>query len=82
MLVEDHRNISCGGDPFNYIKSVFKGLSFQLEPGQDAVVMVMKDKFPYERSTFESLARSTKLNLREMTENNGEVSLILVRSQG
>ncbi|HLH85430.1 MAG TPA: hypothetical protein VKU79_01020 [Thermoplasmataceae archaeon] len=81
MLIEDHRNISCGGDPFNYIKSVFKGLSFQLEPGQEALVMVMREKFPYGQGTFESLARTTKLKLKEMTEKDGELSLFLVRSQ-
>ena len=46
MIVEDQRNVSCGGDPFNYLKSVMKGLSISLEPGQDAEILVMKDKFP------------------------------------
>lgn len=82
MLVEDHRNISCGGDPFNYLKSTLKGIYFQLEPGQDAQVLVMKEKFPYERDIYEGLARTSKLTLVNVDEKEGEVSIIVRRSQG
>ncbi len=80
MLIEDHRYISCGGDPFNYIKSTLKGLYFQLEPGQDAEIMLLKEKFPYERGTFEGLAKTSKLNLYEMKEENEEVYLFVRRT--
>ena len=82
MLVEDHRNISCGGDPFNYLKSTLKGIYFQLEPGQDAQVLVMKEKFPYEADIFEGLAKTSKLKLVEVKESDGEVSIIVRRTNG
>lgn len=82
MLVEDHRNISCGGDPFNYLKSTLKGIYFQLEPGQDAQVLVMKEKFPYETDIFEGLAKTSKLKLVEVKEKDGEVSIIVRRTNG
>ncbi len=80
MLIEDHRDISCGGDPFNYLKSTMKGLYFQLEPGQDAEVMLLKEKFPYDRNTFEGLARTSKLSLFDVKEEKEEVYLFLRRS--
>ncbi|MCL4421178.1 MAG: hypothetical protein M1477_05770 [Candidatus Thermoplasmatota archaeon] len=75
MIVEDQRNISCGGDPFNYLKSVMKGLSISLDPGQDAEILVMKDKFPYSRDIFESLARGTKLLLTDLRESADEFNI-------
>lgn len=80
MLIEDHRYVSCGGDPFNYIKSTLKGLFYQLEPGQDAEIMLLKEKFPYERSTFEGLARTSKLNLYDMKEEKEEVFIFVRRT--
>jgi hypothetical protein len=79
MHTEDHRNISCGGDPFNYLKSVLKGLYFDLSPGEDATVLVMKEKFPYNRDLFDSLSRNSRLRLVEMKEANGELELQLHR---
>ena len=75
MIVEDQRNVACGGDPFNYLKSVMKGLSISLEPGQDAEILVMRDKFPYSREIFESLARGTKLALIDVRENGDEFDI-------
>lgn len=80
MLVEDHRNISCGGDPFNYLKSAMKGLYFQLDPGQDAQILLLKEKFPYEKNTFEGIARASKLALYDFKEENDEVSLFVRRT--
>ncbi len=77
MIVEDHRNISCGGDPFNYLKSVMKGLSIQLDEAQDATILLLREKFPYQRSTYEGLARTTKLSIMDLKEENGEVSVLV-----
>ena len=79
MLVEDHRNISCGGDPFNYLKSALKGIYFQLDPGQDAQILLLKEKFPYDEEIFEGLARTSKLKLVNVDEKDGEVSVIVRR---
>ncbi len=75
MIKEDHRNISCGGDPFNYLKSVMKGLNIQLDPGQDAEILVLKEKFPYSKGTYEGLARTTKLSLVEVKESGPDVEI-------
>jgi hypothetical protein len=75
MIVEDQRNVFCGGDPFNYLKGVMKGLSLSLDPGQDAEILVLKEKFPYSRDIFESLARGTKLLLTDLKENEGELNI-------
>lgn len=77
MIKEDHRNISCGGDPFNYLKSVLKGLNIQLDPGQDAEIMVLKEKFPYSKGTYEGLARTTKLSLIEVKESGPDVEIFV-----
>lgn len=75
MITEDHRNISCGGDPFNYLKSVMKGLNIQLDPGQDAEILVLKEKFPYSRGTYEGLARTTKLSLVDVKESGTDIEI-------
>ncbi|BAB59682.1 TVG0528853 [Thermoplasma volcanium GSS1] len=80
MQIEDQRNITCGGDPFNYLKSTLKGLSFQLEPGQDVKLIVLKEKFPFDRSVYDGLARTSKFKLIDVQEENGEVSIILRRT--
>ncbi len=77
MIKEDHRNISCGGDPFNYLKSVMKGLNIQLEEGQDAEILVLKEKFPYSKGTYEGLARTTKLSLVEVKESGPDVEIFV-----
>ncbi len=75
MIKEDHRNISCGGDPFNYLKSVLKGLNIQLDPGQDAEILVLKEKFPYTKGTYEGLAKTTKLSLIDVRESGPDVEI-------
>ena len=77
MIVEDHRNISCGGDPFSYLKSVMKGLNIQMEPGQDAKILLLREKFPYDPGTFEGLAKTTKLLLVGVEDGKKEINLIL-----
>lgn len=79
MLVEDHRNISCGGDPFNYLKSVMKGLFYQLSPGQDAEILVNKDTFPYDSDVFKGLAQTSKLTFVDLKEQNGEFTITVRR---
>ncbi|PYB68106.1 hypothetical protein DMB44_06325 [Thermoplasma sp. Kam2015] len=81
MIVEDQRNITCGGDPFNYLKSTLKGLSFQLEPGQDVKVLLLKEKFPFNRDVYEGLARTSRFKLIDVEENDGEVAVILRKTQ-
>lgn len=81
MITEDHRNISCGGDPFNYLKSVMKGINIQLDPGQDAEVILQKEKFPYDRPTFEGLARTTKLTITDLKETGDDVHIFLRKPQ-
>lgn len=76
MIVEDHRNISCGGDPFSYLKSVMKGLQFSLEDGQEAEILLMQDKFPYERSLFETMGGVYHLMLVSYSASNGEIAVI------
>ncbi len=75
MIVEDHRKVSCGGDPFNYLKSVLKGLSFQLDPGQDAQVLLDREKFSYSREIFEGMGHVSRLKLVEIRETNEEIDL-------
>ena len=75
MIKEDHRNVSCGGDPFNYLKSVLKGLNIQLDPGQEAEILVLKEKFPYSKGTYEGLARTTKLSLVDVRESGTDVQI-------
>jgi TusA-related sulfurtransferase len=77
MIVEDHRYISCGGDPFNYLKSVMKGLYFQLDPGQDANILIEKEKFPYTEDIFNGMANASKLKITKYEEKNGEISIIV-----
>ncbi len=77
MIQEDHRNISCGGDPFNYLKSVLKGINIQLEPGQDAEILVLKEKFPYSKGTYEGLAKTTKLSLVDVKESGPDVQIFV-----
>ncbi|MEM0156707.1 MAG: hypothetical protein QXN26_01405 [Thermoplasmataceae archaeon] len=77
MLKEDHRNITCGGDPFNYLKSVMKGLSIQLDAGQDAEIMLSRDKFGYDRNTFDGLARTTRLKIVSIVEEGQDLRVVL-----
>ncbi|QRF76359.1 hypothetical protein Thermo_01880 [Thermoplasmatales archaeon] len=79
MFVEDQRNISCGGDPFNYLKSVLKGLYFDLSAGQDAKVLLLSEKFPYKKDIFDNLSKISHLKLIEMKVENGEIELHLRR---
>lgn len=79
MLTEDHRNISCGGDPFNYLKSVLKGLYYDLSPGEDARVLLMREKFPYKKDLFDSLSKNSRLTLVGFREDSGEVELQVKR---
>ncbi len=82
MLTEDHRHISCGGDPFNYLKSVMKGLYFQLDPGQDANILIEKEKFPYSKELFDGMANASKLKITRYEEKNGEISMIVRKTEG
>lgn len=81
MITEDHRNVSCGGDPFNYLKSVLKGLNILLDPGQDAEVLVLKEKFPYTKDTFEGIARATKLSLVDLKEDGPDFHVYVRKPQ-
>lgn len=81
MITEDHRNISCGGDPFNYLKSVMKGINIQLDPGQDAEIIVVKEKFPYDRNTLDGLARTTKLAITDIKVSEEDMHIFVRKPQ-
>jgi hypothetical protein len=77
MLIDDERNVSCGGDPFNFLKSVMKGIFIQLDQGQDALVMIMKEKYPYDRGIFEALASNAKLEFLDLQVKGDEFHVLL-----
>ena len=43
--------------------------------GQDAEILVLKEKFPYSKGTYEGLARTTKLSLIEVKESGPDVEV-------
>ncbi|EQD67805.1 hypothetical protein B1B_05805 [mine drainage metagenome] len=77
MLIDDERNVSCGGDPFNFLKSVMKGLYIQLDPGQDAEVLVTKEKYPYGKDIFSALASNAKLTLVDLVVNGKDFNIFV-----
>lgn len=77
MLIDDERTVACGGDPFNFLKGVLRGVAVQLEEGQDAKVLVVHEKFPYERGIFEGLANSVKLKLIDLEESGPDLGIVL-----
>ncbi|MDG7045119.1 MAG: hypothetical protein JRN02_07085 [Nitrososphaerota archaeon] len=79
MIVEDLRNVTCGDDPLTYLRNTMKLLYFECAPGQEANLLLMKSRFPYERPVFESLASINKLEMLNFIEQNGEISVHLKR---
>ncbi len=79
MIVDDERNVSCGGDPITFLKSVMKGLYYQLEPGQDAKILVLHEKYPFEKNIFEGIANSAKVKLVTMDDDGNEIHLLIRR---
>ncbi len=80
MIIDDERNVSCGGDPITFMKSVMKGLYYQLEPGQDAKILVLHEKYPYEKPIFEGIANMAKVKLVEFTDDGKEISILIRRT--
>ena len=79
MLEEDYRYISCGGDPFLYLKSTFKATKLELEPGQEIRILLSKDKFPYEENIFQSLANQNKLRITSFKVENNDLIIEMIR---
>jgi hypothetical protein len=80
MIEEDYRYITCGGDPFSYLKSAFKAMKIELDPGQEGRMLLLKEKFPYGKNIFESLANQNKLEILKFLEVDGEIKIEMVRS--
>ncbi|EQB68916.1 MAG: hypothetical protein RE472_07270 [Thermoplasmatales archaeon] len=81
MIEEDYRYISCGGDPLTYLKSAFKAMKIELEPGQEGRMLFMKEKFPYDRNIFSSLATQNAMDITKFEEKDGELTIEMVRNQ-
>lgn len=81
MIEEDYRYITCGGDPFTYLKSAFRAMKIELEPGQEGKMLFMKEKFPYDKSIFDSLASQNGMEINEFSEKDGELSVGMIRMQ-
>lgn len=79
MIVDDERNVSCGGDPVTFMKSVMKGLYYQLDPGQDAKILILHEKYPYEKMIFEGIANSAKVVLVSIDDDGTEIELVIRR---
>ena len=77
MLIDDERNVSCGGDPFNFLKSVMKGLYIQLDQGQDAKILVTREKYPYGKDIFAALASNAKLSLLDLVVDGDDFNIIV-----
>ncbi|MCL4335055.1 MAG: hypothetical protein M1402_03045 [Candidatus Thermoplasmatota archaeon] len=80
MIIDDERNVACGGDPVTFLKGVMKGLYFQLEPGQDAKILLLKEKYPFDIEVFRGIASSARVNLLEFKEESGEIELLIRRT--
>ncbi len=81
MIEEDYRYITCGGDPFTYLKSAFRAMKIELEPGQEGAMTFLKEKFPYDKSIFESLASQNSMELRNFSEKDGELRVEMTRME-
>ncbi len=77
MIEIDYRNISCGGDPFNFLMSSIKSIQIEIKSSDIVKVMIMKDKFPYDDKTFEKIVNHARLNLIKIERINGEAYLTL-----
>ena len=80
MIEEDYRYVSCGGDPFTFIKSAIKSMKIELEPGEEGKILVMKEKFPYSKEIFQSLAVQNKMDLLDLLIDGEELSLMFIRN--
>ena len=81
MIEEDYRYISCGGDPFTYLKSAFRAMKIELEPGQEGRMRLLKEKFPHEKNIFNSLASQNKMEISKFEEKDGELTVEMIRKE-
>ncbi len=79
MRIEDYTGISCGGDPFNYILSLLKSLAIDLNPEEIIKIILIKDKFPYDESTFFNIINHCNLVPVKVQYSNEKVSLIVTK---
>ncbi|WMT51586.1 MAG: hypothetical protein RE471_01580 [Ferroplasma sp.] len=77
MLEEDYRNISCGGDPFNFLLSTMKSIGITMEEKNTVKLMVMDAKFRYSDEIFKKMARYSQLEIESIVRENGEIYLFL-----
>ena len=77
MIEEDYRNVSCGGDPFNFLMSTIKSIQLDIKSSDSVKVMIIEDKFPYADKIFEKIANYCKLDLVNIERVNNEIHLIL-----
>ncbi len=77
MIEEDYRNVSCGGDPFNFLMSTIKSIQLDIKLSDYVKVMIMEDKFPYTDKIFEKIANYCQLDLVNIERTNNEIHLIL-----
>ncbi|MGP6294378.1 hypothetical protein [Caldiplasma sukawensis] len=81
MIEEDYRFISCGGDPFTYLKSVFRSAKVELEEGQEMRILLMKDKFPYERNIFDAMAKQNCIKIEKFQYSGDELHIEMLREK-
>jgi hypothetical protein len=77
MIEMDYRNVSCGGDPFNFLMSSIKSIQIEIEHSDTVKVMLIKDKFPYDNKTFERIVNYCKLSIVDICRENNEIYLLL-----
>jgi len=41
MIEEDYRNVSCGGDPFNFLMSTIKSIQLDIKSSDSVKVMII-----------------------------------------
>jgi len=77
MIEIDYRNVSCGGDPFNFLMSSIKSIQIEINQSEIVKVIIIKDKFPYDNKTFEKIVNYSKLSLINIDRINNEIHLTL-----
>ncbi len=77
MIVDDERDVLCGGSPLVYLKSLMKSLYFRLEPGQDAKILLLREKFPFGKEMLSKLATDVGARLISFDEKQGEIHIVI-----
>ncbi len=80
MLEEDYRTVSCGGDPLNFLLSTIKSIGIEIGSGDTVKLMIMEEKFKYTDEIFKKIAKYSKMELTNISRENGEIYLFLSKS--